>query len=212
MALFRLISQSFWTDSKVADDFTPEDNYFTPEDKYFYLYLLTNPHTNLCGCYEISMRQIAYETGYNLDTVERLIDRFRTIHKVIDYDRTTKEILILNWWKYNWTRSDKLLKAVKKALPSIKCEAFRKYIEKAAAVDNSVDNYRENTVSIPYAYPMDTTISISNTDSNSISISNTDSNTNANNNIQDLKREKREETQRLLGEARRLWENRGTDQ
>ena len=43
MAVFRTISNSFWTDSKVDDT-------FTPEDKYFYLYLLTNPHTNICGC------------------------------------------------------------------------------------------------------------------------------------------------------------------
>ena len=46
MAIYRNVSMSFWTDSKVADD-------FTAEDRYFYLYLFTNPHTNLCGCYEI---------------------------------------------------------------------------------------------------------------------------------------------------------------
>ena len=58
MAFYRNISINFWTDSKIDDD-------FTPEDKYFYLYLLTNPHTNICGCYEISMKQMERETGYN---------------------------------------------------------------------------------------------------------------------------------------------------
>ena len=40
MATYRQIYISFWSDTKVCDD-------FTPEDKYFYIYLLTNPHTNM---------------------------------------------------------------------------------------------------------------------------------------------------------------------
>ena len=64
MASYRNISMDFWTDSKVVDD-------FTPEDRYIYLYCMTNPHTNLCGCYEVSIKQIANETGYNNDSVER---------------------------------------------------------------------------------------------------------------------------------------------
>ena len=48
MASYRNISMDFWTDSKVVDD-------FTPEDRYIYLYCMTNPHTNLCGCYEVSI-------------------------------------------------------------------------------------------------------------------------------------------------------------
>mgnify|MGYP006969283853 CR=1 FL=1 len=47
MANYRNISMDFWQDSKVVDD-------FTPEDRYMYLYCMTNPHTNLCGCYEIT--------------------------------------------------------------------------------------------------------------------------------------------------------------
>ena len=58
MATYRQIYISFWSDTKVCDD-------FSPEDKYFYIYLLTNPHTNICGCYEISSSQMAQELGYN---------------------------------------------------------------------------------------------------------------------------------------------------
>ena len=68
MASYRNISMDFWTDSKVVDD-------FTPEDRYIYLYCMTNPHTNLFGCYEVSIKQIANETGYNNDSVERLLKR-----------------------------------------------------------------------------------------------------------------------------------------
>ena len=75
MAKGRLISTNFWMDGKVEDD-------FTPEDKYAYLWCLTNPHTNLCGCYEVSIKQIAHELGYNTDTVERLLKRLDGAHNV----------------------------------------------------------------------------------------------------------------------------------
>ena len=88
MALYRTISMSFWTDSKIIDD-------FTPEDRYFYLYLFTNPHTNLCGCYEISFRQMVVEVGYSRESIENLVRRFEEYHKVISYSKETKEILLL---------------------------------------------------------------------------------------------------------------------
>src|SRR5690606_31036423 len=102
-----------WTDAKVLDD-------MTPEDKYFYLYLLTNPYTKQCGCYEISKRQMSNETGYNIQTIERLIKRFEKHLKIIRYDETTKEMFILNWHKYNWTKSPKVMGCIVKELKEIK--------------------------------------------------------------------------------------------
>ena len=145
MAFYRTISISFWTDSKVVDT-------FTPEDKYFYLYLFTNPHTNLSGCYEISMKQIVNETGYSLDTIENLIHRFEDFHKVISYSRPTKEILLLNWHKYNWTKSDKFLKSLEKEIQKVKNPEFRSYLWSVLRGDD--------TVSIPYGYRMDTSNSV----------------------------------------------------
>lgn len=147
MAVYRQVYMKFWNeDSKVVED-------FTPEDKYFYLYLLTNPHTSLTGCYEISDKTMARETGYNEETVKRLRERMEQVHHVICYEPSTKEVLILNWHKYNWTSSDKLITAVLGQLKLIKCPDFRAYVEALANGDD--------TVSIPYRYPMDTSISIS---------------------------------------------------
>ncbi len=122
MAWYRQIHMTFWTDSKIADE-------FTPEDKYFYLYLLTNPYTNLCGCYEISERQISIDTGYTIEVVARLLDRMENIHKVIRYSRDTKEILILNWYKYNWNKSEKVLKGALRDSRKIKNPDFRDKIQ-----------------------------------------------------------------------------------
>lgn len=140
MAIFRCVSPSFWSDPKVDDD-------FTPEDKYFYLYLLTNPHTTLSGCYELGKRQASRELGYNEETVDRLINRMETVHNVIRYDKATKEILLLNWHKYNWSKSPKCLKGVEYSLQNIKSDAFRKYCT--------------DTLSIQYRYSIDTTVSVS---------------------------------------------------
>lgn len=149
MAIYRNISLSFWEDIKIVDD-------FTPEDRYFYLYLLTNPHTNLLGCYQVSFKQMINETGYNKDTIEKIINRMVNIHNVIMFDSETNEIFIKNWYKYNWTKSEKLLKKVEKLIEYIKSEKLKKHLEKI------LNQYR---VSIGYLYPMDTSVSVSVSDS-----------------------------------------------
>lgn len=144
MASYRQVYMSFWSDPKVDDD-------FTPEDKYFYLYLLTNPHTNICGCYEISTRQMERETGYNRDTLRRLLERMEGEHGVVRYDASTKEVLLVNWYKYNWTKSEKLVRGVSEVAQSIKSTQFRDYIFSRL-------NQIAEGVSIPYGYPIETSV------------------------------------------------------
>ena len=121
MATYRQIYISFWSDTKVCDD-------FSPEDKYFYIYLLTNPHTNICGCYEISSSQMAQELGYNEESVKKLLRRMEQTHDVIRYNWQKKELLILNWHKYNWTKSPKMVSAVRAVAQYIKTDEYRVYI------------------------------------------------------------------------------------
>lgn len=156
MAIYRNVNITFWTDTKVSDD-------FSPEDKYFMLYCLTNNYTNLCGCYEISIKQMSRDTGYNEETIEKLLERFKDIHKVIYYNKENKELLIRNWYKYNWTKSEKLDKPLLKEIENIKTVEFKKVV---------ADEYnKRDTVSIPYIYPMDTTVTASVSDT----VSETDS-------------------------------------
>lgn len=148
MAIFRNIQMSFWTDPKIADD-------FSPEDKYLYLYLMTNPHTNICGCYEISLRQIADETGYTKDKVEKLLTHLEKDHKVIAYSKESREVLLINWHKYNWTSSEKFRIPLGKTIQSIKNDGFKAFL---MDMFNGID-----TVLIPYQYRTDTTITITDT-------------------------------------------------
>ena len=165
MALYRNIHLSFWQDTKVTDD-------FTPEDRYFYLYLLTNPHTNLCGCYEISIKQMANEMGYDAKKVGKLIDRFSFTHNLIRYARSERELLIFHWSKYNWTSSEKFRKPLLQEIQNVKTDDFREYLLKLFDGENV--KYGMDTVSGKEKYRINT---------NCMDTTDTDSITDADNNI-----------------------------
>jgi hypothetical protein len=65
------------------------DNYFSdldPSEKLLFLHCLTNPHTNLCGCYEIPLRQIAMDTGLDKEMVIKILNRFTKDNKIAYID------------------------------------------------------------------------------------------------------------------------------
>ena len=173
MAIYRNIHLSFWQDTKVTDD-------FTPEDRYFYLYLLTNPHTNLCGCYEISVKQMANEMGYDVKKVNKLIDRFSYFHNLIRYSQTGRELLIFHWSKYNWTSSEKFRKPLLQEIQNVKTDDFREYLLKLFNGENV--KYGIDTVSGKEKYGintncMDTTDTVTDTDSITGTVSDSEADT-----------------------------------
>ena len=121
MAVYRQVMLSFWTDSFIDDN-------FSAEDKYFYLYILTNTHTTLCGCYEVSEQRIGKEMGLSTDSVMAIIERFSKTFDLIRYNHSTKEILILKWSKYNWNASPRFRVAVENELEKIKDPSFKEYL------------------------------------------------------------------------------------
>lgn len=165
MALYRNIHLSFWQDTKVTDD-------FTPDDRYFYLYLLTNPHTNLCGCYEVSVKQMSNELGYDVKKVSKLLARFSSVHNLIRYNYSEKELLIFHWFKYNWTSSEKFRKPLLREIKGIKTDSFRDYLQKIFDGENV--KYGIDTVSGNEEYGIDTTDTVSVTDAESNAIIDSD--------------------------------------
>lgn len=121
---------AFWNDVKVAED-------FTPSDRFFFLYLLTNPHTNLCGCYELGLKKASDETGYSKAIVEKLIQKLESEFNVIRYDIKTKEVLIINWHKYNWTTSEKFKKPLLVEIQNVKTERFKEYLMQLYSYDKN---------------------------------------------------------------------------
>lgn len=160
MAIYRNVQMSFWTDRKIEEE-------FSADEKYLYLFLLTNPITNLSGCYEIGRKQIANMTGLDIKKVKTLLKKLQDDQRVIAYSEKTNELLILNWHKYNWTDSEKFRKPLLAEITSVKDDAFREIL---MGYYNGTD-----TVSIPYPYGMDTTVTVTVTDTDTVSDTDTDS-------------------------------------
>ena len=80
--------------------------------------------------YELHRRIIETETGYNRETVEKLIQRFIE-YKKIYYCEETKEIYLVNWIKHNMSNSPKVQKCIKKEIENIKNKEFVKLLYKS---------------------------------------------------------------------------------
>jgi len=119
MAIFRKVHVTFWRDEFVES--------LTPEQKFFYLYLLTNDRTTQCGIYEITIKQMCYDTGYNDDTIKKLIEYFVGTGKV-RYSSETKEIALKNWVKYNDSNSPKVKACIDNELKKVKNRVLIQYI------------------------------------------------------------------------------------
>lgn len=135
--MFRSITTDFWLDSKVED--------LSSTAKYLLLYLFTNPKTTLTGCYEVSYRRAGSDMGLNATQAEKAMAELCAAN-VVSYCAETNEVLIRNWDRYNWTKSEKLAKPLAQGIEMVKCVDFRNFL-----VDkfNKVfpDKYRIDTVS-----------------------------------------------------------------
>ncbi|PEB41908.1 DnaD domain-containing protein [Bacillus pseudomycoides] len=115
MAVYRNVQVNFWQDDFVLD--------LTPEERYFYIYLLTCSKTTQCGIYPLPKRLAEMETGYNRETVEKLLQRFVEYGKIL-YDAETKELCILNWLRYNPVTNTNMEKCVLRELKTVKSKEF----------------------------------------------------------------------------------------
>jgi hypothetical protein len=78
MSKQRVISTKFWDDTYIIN--------LDPIEKLLFLYFLTNPLTNICGVYEISLRRVALDTGIDKDMILKILDRFERDDKMIYFD------------------------------------------------------------------------------------------------------------------------------
>ena len=173
MGIKRIVDTSFWTDGKVDE--------FSPEDKYFMLYLLTNPFSTQLGIYEFSIKQVAFQLGYSVDTVKVLLERFENKYDIIVYSRDTNEIAIKNFLRHSIIKGgapvrDCLIKEIKRvknkdliiqvfihikdseALNETVRNIIAEYEEKNGALSysnekhNDDENENDNEVSYPVSY------------------------------------------------------------
>ncbi len=111
MAKYRQLQTKFWQDPFIEG--------LSSEQKYFYIYMLTNPFTTQCGIYEITTNTMAFQSGLNINQVEEMLEFFEKNNK-IKYSQHTLELCVLNFKKYNWTSSPKVIACINKELAEVK--------------------------------------------------------------------------------------------
>lgn len=123
MSKNRYVRTKFWTDPFIID--------LNEKGKLLFLYLLTNQFTNVAGIYEITIRQIAFDTSLKKAEIEKLIKIFQEKNKLY----YIKSYVIIKNFQKNQDLS-----------PKIK-----------TAIDNIIEKLPENIKkTIDYKYPIDT--------------------------------------------------------
>ena len=98
-----MIRDSFWTDSYVET--------LSPDYKLIFVYLLTNPLCNIAGIYELRAKRIAFETGYDVEVVQNILEKFKTDGKILLYNDW---IILINSPKHQNIRNEKIEKGIKR--------------------------------------------------------------------------------------------------
>lgn len=117
---YRSVRDIFWTDIFVLD--------LTPDEKLFYLWLFTNQHLDTCGCYQVNIKTMAYETG--LDPLP-LLQRFTELKRIL-YNDANKEIILLKWKNNNkglFSKTNRnAVKSIRAGLEKVKTPEFQQII------------------------------------------------------------------------------------
>lgn len=117
MSISRQINTYFWDDPWVQR--------IDPAQRYLYLYLLTNPLTNIAGVYEISDERIVRDTKLEVAELVAIMGTFRAEGKVY----RLKDWVILRNWPKHQSQSPKVLRGIERILLGIPQEVFSFLLE-----------------------------------------------------------------------------------
>lgn len=146
----RMVDTKFWDDPWIRQ--------LENDGKFLYIYLLTGPTTNVAGVYEITEERIVYDTSLSIDAVKRLLRDFQGEGKVYRWKDWT---VMRNWPRHQNIRSPKIQKGIERILEGLPIELLAFLVEigyKYPGTKAILDRVspKEDTVSIPYPYHIDT--------------------------------------------------------
>ncbi|MEM4271441.1 MAG: hypothetical protein QXO70_05115, partial [Candidatus Pacearchaeota archaeon] len=107
MSKVRTVNTKFWDDNYICG--------LDPVEKLVFLYLITNPKTNICGCYEIQLKRVAFDTGVDIATIKNILDRFEKDNKIKQFGDF---VYIRNFMK-NQAINPKVLRGMRKEILSL---------------------------------------------------------------------------------------------
>ena len=130
MSKQRRVNTSFWDD--------PYIEILTKDEKYLFLFLLTNPHTNIAGIYEISVKKIAFYTGLTESNISKTFKKFIKDEKIFYID---KFVFMLNHIKHQML-SEKIVIGIKNIIEELPFDLSDCFIITKHRVSYSIDRLR----------------------------------------------------------------------
>jgi hypothetical protein len=114
MAKNRYVNTKFWDDQYISE--------LDPIEKLLFLYLLTNPLTEMCGIYEIQVRRIALDTGIDKDMIPKIFFRFAEAGKIFYINNNW--VYIRNFQKHQAV-NDSIKIGIERSLKAIPAEIMQ---------------------------------------------------------------------------------------
>lgn len=105
MAKQRVVNTYFWSDDFILD--------LKVDEKLLFLYILTNPQTDLCGAYEIAMQKIVFETKITEKRIRAILDKFERAGKACYRDGW---MIVRNFKRHQSSSSIKVAKGIERSL------------------------------------------------------------------------------------------------
>lgn len=120
MSTQRYISTSFWDDEWIQS--------LDPSEKLLYLYYMTNTLTNIAGVYKITERRVSFDTGFNISTIQHIMQKFDKSGKVF---RHGEWVVLPTWAKHQKvSERDNNRKGIDAILKSLPDDVFSFIVEK----------------------------------------------------------------------------------
>lgn len=113
----RYVSTSFWDDEWVQT--------LNLVEKGVYLYLLTNPLTNIAGVYKLSPRRIVFDTGLEENEMEKIMDKFEKAGKAYRHG----EFVIIPSWPSHQAINTNVDKGIRRILKTLSYEVISFLVE-----------------------------------------------------------------------------------
>ena len=105
MAKQRIVNTQFWRDNYILT--------LKPYERLLFLWVITNPATELCGAYEVAMAIIELETGLKARQITEAFERFSRDGKIMYRDGW---VIVRNFTKHQNGTSTNIKKAAARTL------------------------------------------------------------------------------------------------
>ena len=134
MSKHRVVKSDFWVDEYVEE--------LTKLERYLFLYLLTNPNTNILGIYKNTIKRMIFETDFGKSEIEEILVKFSKDDKIHFIDN---HIIMVNFQKHQ-NPNNKMKVGISKLLSALSKPIIDFILSKESKVYDRLSYYIKDYV------------------------------------------------------------------